>query len=330
MKTRKQKKRARKPVKKQKQRYKVTNWSEYSSALTERGSLSVWMDEDVIDRWEAGPNGKQGAQPIYSDHAILVTLQLGKVFRQKLRQTQGLTASLFKFMNIDLTVPNYSTLSRRGGKVKKVPLPKKQKEDDEGITIVIDSSGLKVFGEGEWKVRTHGKSKRRTWRKIHLSVKPDSEIRAAELTENSVADADVAVHMIRDEPEKINAGAMDGAYDKRKVYDECKKRGILDIRIPPREDAKIWKHGNASGPPHVRDTNLRAIRKTTRKQWKMSCGYHVRSLAETAMFRWKTIFGERLDARSLNQQKTEAGIKAGILNRMMQLGMPQTVAVAVT
>jgi hypothetical protein len=326
------KKRARKRRNRQKNKYRVTNWSEYSAGLTARGSLSVWIDEDMVEKWHAEQTGKRGAQPVYSDIAILTTLQLGKVFRQRLRQTQGLVQSLFALMDITISVPNYSTLSRRGGKVKKVPLPKKQnnEDSDEGITIVIDSSGLKVYGEGEWKMRTHGKSKRRTWRKIHLSVKPDSEIRDAELTAHGVDDATVAERMLMDEEETINTCGMDGAYDKRKVYEKCIARNISHILIPPREDAVIWQHGNSGDPPHPRDENLRAIRKTTRRKWKTSSGYHIRSLAETAMFRWKTIFGERLDARDFERQKTEAGVKAAILNKMMQLGMPHTVTIPIT
>ena len=190
----------------------------------------------------------------------------------------------------------------------------------------MDSSGLKVFGEGEWKVRKHGWSKHRTWRKFHLSIDADQEIRAVELTGNDTADCAVVKNLTDQETSIIDGLAGDGAYDKKVVYRIGQERGVKKFLIPPQTNAKIMQHGNLSSPPHPRDENLRAIRKTTRKRWKETVGYHVRSLVETAMFRWKSVFGDRLQARNFPQQTTEARIKASILNKMWLLGMPQTVA----
>jgi hypothetical protein len=192
----------------------------------------------------------------------------------------------------------------------------------------MDSSGLKVYGEGEWKVRKHGWSKHRTWRKFHLAIDSDNEIRAIELTGNDTADCETAVDLIKEETAEIESLAGDGAYDKKVVYNAGTERGVKRWLIPPQKNAKIIQHGNLSSPPHPRDQNLRAIRLTTRKRWKEQIGYHVRSLVETAMFRWKTIFGDRLQARNFPQQITEARIKATILNRMRLLGMPETYVVA--
>lgn len=311
---------------KKKKKYRVRNWHDYNEALKQRGSLIVWLDKAALkaERWYARPSGKKGAQPVYADLAVTVTLQFGKVFRQKLRQTEGLVRSLFALMGILLKVPTFSTLSRRGGKVK-VALPKDEKEN---ITIIVDSTGLKVCGEGEWKVRKHGYGKHRTWRKFHVAVTPDGEVRATELTENSVGDNETAPALFAQEESTIDAFAGDGAYDTHDVYDLCRQRSIARILIPPQKNARIWQHGNSSAPPHPRDENLRAIRNTSRERWKDDVGYHTRSLAETFMFRYKTIFGDRLDARNMPQQKTETLIKSSILNRMLKLGMPDSYAVA--
>ncbi|WKZ15930.1 MAG: IS5-like element ISJca1 family transposase [Candidatus Jettenia caeni] len=310
--------------KKSKKDYRVRNWSEYTEALRQRGSLDVWIDEGVQEKWNAEPTGQRGSPPTYSDLAITSTLQLGIVFHQRLRQTEGLVKSLFRLMNIPLKVPDYSTLSRRGETVG-ISLAKEKKEN---LVLVIDSSGLKVYGEGEWKVRQHGYTKRRTWRKIHLSITPDGEIRAQELTENSTGDSEVVDKLLSQEESRIDTFAGDGSYDKRKVYESCKRRGILRILIPPRKDAKIWQHGNCSTEPHVRDETIRHIRRTSLRQWKERVGYHVRSLVENAIFRFKIIFGDRLYARNLAQQRTEVGIKASVLNRMMKLGMPESYAIS--
>ena len=303
-----------------KKKYKIRNWREYNESLKKRGMLDVYLDECVLEDWYAKPNGKRGAQSVYSDLAIQITLQFGKIFRQKFRQTEGLVISLFKLMDINLKVPDFSTLSRRSEEIS-VNMPKKDKE---GIVAVVDSSGLKVFGEGEWKVRKHGYSKRRTWRKIHLMITPDGEIRAADLTANSVADSDTINSLFKQEKANIDTFAGDGAYDTRKVYDACINRKVKKILVPPQRNAKIFQHGNTKAKPHPRDENLRTIRKISRKKWKERSGYHVRSLSETAMFRFKTIFGDKLNARKLKRQKTEFLISISILNKMTSFGMPDS------
>lgn len=304
-----------------KKRYKVSNWSEYNQALKNRGRMDFWIEKDVLKKWYSNNRiKKRGAQKVYSDLSISLTLQLGKVFNQKLRQNQGLVESLFKLMKIDLDVPDYSTLSRRGEKVE-VILPKDSTKDN--LTFIVDSTGLKVHGEGEWKVRKHGYSKHRTWKKIHLAVTPGGEIRAVKLTGNDIIDSHAIKDLFSQEKANIDSFVGDGAYDKKVVYDNCKEKGVRKISVPPQKNAKIWQHGNCNSPPHPRDENLREIRKTTRKRWKENCGYHVRSLSETAMFRLKTILGDKLNARKDGTQITEAKISAAILNRMMTLGMPK-------
>jgi hypothetical protein len=316
-----------KPIKKQKKtKYKVRNWHKYNEALKQRGALDVWVDKQVLKEWYSAPNGKRGAQETYSDMAIILTLQIGIVFGQCLRQTQGIMTSLFRLMKIDLTVPNFSTLSRRGATVT-VNLPTDKKEK---VRLVIDSTGLKVYGEGEWKVRKHGWGKHRTWMKLHLAIDPEtSELRAVELTENDIHDSSVIPELFAQETAEIIECAGDGAYDTRVVYNECEKRNVEKILIPPQKNAKIWKHGNTKAKRHKRDENLREIRKTTRNKWKESSGYHVRSLSETAMFRWKVIFSGMLHARNLAQQNTEVLIKSRVLNTMTKLGMPESYEVMV-
>ena len=312
-----------KAKKKNKQKYKVRNWSEYNKMLVNRGRIDVWVEKGILEQWfaEAPKKRKRGAKKHYSDKAIELMLQFGQVFHQKLRQTEGLVQTIFKLMKIDLSVPDFSTLSRRGETIT-VELPK---EKNKIVAVIVDSSGFKVYGEGEWKVRKHGYSKRRTWRKIHLSVTPDGEIREEKLTDNSVSDEQIFPELIENEF-AIDKVAGDGAYDKSSVYETCQKKGIKVIAIPPQRNAKIRSHGNRKEKPHPRDVNLRAIRKKSRTAWKKEIGYHVRSIGENVFFRWKTIFGDKLNARKIATQRTEARIKASILNQMKLLGMPDSYA----
>ena len=189
---------------------------------------------------------------------------------------------------------------------------------------MIDSSGFKVYGEGEWKVRQHGWSKRRTWRKLHLGVdEATGEIVAAVASEAGVSDDNALPDIVAQVEGEIRQVSADGAYDKRQCYDALAERGATAV-IPPRRDAKIWQHGNCTGAPWQRDENLRAIRRQGRRRWKQDSGYHRRSLAETTFFRCKTIFGPTLRARAFAQQATELFLKAAALNRMTHLGMPDS------
>jgi hypothetical protein len=302
--------------------YHIQNWSAYDHALVERGSLTFWLADDLKQTWCHGGPKQRGAQFTYSDQAITTMLTLKEVFHLTNRQVEGFVRSLFKQLNIGLPVPDHSTLSKRGQSLK-VPLPKKAHGP---FNLVLDSTGLKVYGEGEWKVRQHGYTKRRTWRKLHLAVEAASgEIQAAALTENSVSDDEMADPLLQQVEQPIGACAADGTYDKRKVYLSLRVHApTARVLIPPQRHARIWQHGNARAERLPRDENLRTIRRHGRKTWKRESGYHMRSLAETAMFRMKTIFDDHLSARLLETQTTQAFIRCAALNRMTHLGMPQS------
>lgn len=304
----------------QKELYRVRNWSEYDRALVQRGSLTVWVSDDFEKTWfYCGPT-QRGSQFDYSAQAIEVMLTMKNVYHLPNRATEGFIRSLFALLAITLSVPDHTTISRRG-KTLKVCLPKRARGN---LDIVMDSTGLKIYGEGEWKVRTHGKSKRRTWRKLHLSVdRKSGEIQAAELTEAGISDDTKAEAMLMQIEQPINSLAADGSYDKRCVYKSLHKHApAAKVLIPPRKDARIWQHGNTKAERLKRDENLRYIRKHGRTAWKHDSGYHARSLAETAMFRIKTIFGDQLSARLLETQTTQALIRCAALNKMTHLGMP--------
>lgn len=315
-----------KPHSRPKTLYRVKNWSEYDRALVQRGSITFWLSEDFEERWRYVGEKQRGSQYDYSQQAILILQTVKNVFRLPNRATEGFMGSVFEMLEISLSVPDHTTLSRRG-KGLNVVLPKKVCGH---LDIVMDSSGLKIYGEGEWKVRTHGKSKRRTWRKLHVGVEPHSgEIQAAVLTTNGISDDQMVEPLLKQIAQPIDHFAGDGGYDKRKVYDSLNKHAPeAEVLIPPRKNARIWQHGNTKAERLRRDENLRAIRKSGRKVWKQASGYHIRSLAETTMFRLKTIFGDRLSARLMETQVTQALVRCAALNRMTHLGMPESYKVA--
>ena len=306
---------------KRKGAYKITNWRKYNESLVRRGDITFWFSEDVLDAWQhANDKPKTGRPFTYSDTAVESLLVLRELFQLPYRQTEGLARALAGLMQADISIPDYTSLAKRSAKLG-VSLDVAKRRG--AIDVVVDSTGLKVFGEGEWKTRKHGVGKRRTWRKLHLAVNPDTqEIVAEVLTENSGHDADQVTELLNQVSCLIETFYGDGAYDKWKVYGALAEREIAPV-IPPQHNAKIKQHGNATADPLPRDTAIREIRRTSRKHWKEEIGYHRRSLSETAMHRMKCCFGNKLKNRKLPNQRTEARLRSKILNQFTHLGLPQ-------
>ena len=287
--------------------------------MVQRGSLTVWIPENVQTLWYANGRG------IYADAAIELLLTLKALYHLPLRAATGLAISIFALMRTGLDVPDYSTLSRRAPKLK---VSLKKRADKETVNIILDSTGAKVYGEGEWKVRKHGWSKRRTWTKIHIGIDSDGEIRAVVATENNVHDSTVIDRVLAQENKPIEGFWGDGAYDAAPVYMSLQAHAVPHIHIPPHKNGKIRIHGNTHAPPYVRDEHIRAIRKSGRAEWKRASGYHTRSRVENTMFRYKTAFGERVSFRAKDSQRTETLVKCNILNAFQTLGAPESYAAA--
>jgi len=313
-------------TKKKKHSYRLRNWSQYNKALVERGSLTVWVSRDVLSAWHNRERtGKRGKPANYTDTAILCMATLEEVYGLPLRATQGLTRSVLRLLGVAVSVPCYTTLCRRRRSLE-VELPRLRKS--EPLHMVVDSTGIKVYGEGEWKVRQHGYSRRRTWRKLHLGVDEATlEFVAVVVSTNSFKDSQLLPALLEQVEDELSQVSADGAYDSRNCYDAIRERKAR-AGIPPQKRARIWQHGNTKAERHIRDENLRAIRRKGRAQWKRECGYHRRSLAETQVFRVKTIFGERVSARSFDGQAAQLLVRCAALNRMTHLGMPDSYHVA--
>jgi IS5 family transposase len=308
--------------KKPKTKYRLRNWREYNRALVQRGSLTLWITEDVVQLWQATePEGKRGHPRTYTDTAITTMVTLQEIYHLGLRQTEGLMQSIGELLHLEVAIPDYSTLSRRRATLE-VVLPRTR--STEALHVVVDSTGVKVFGEGEWKVRQHGYTYRRTWRKVHVGVDEASgEIVAAVVTTNNYHDSQLLSDLLAQVDEEINQVSGDGAYDRRTCYEAIRARHAR-ATIPPQRNAKIWQHGNRKAERLARDQNLRRIRQIGRTVWKQESGYHRRSLAETTMFRLKTLFGERVTARGFAGQAAQLLVRCAALNRMTQLGRPDS------
>ncbi|WP_247233722.1 IS5 family transposase [Telluribacter sp. SYSU D00476] len=309
-----------------KAKYRLSNWLEYNKSLISRGSFALWIDQDTLDHWYYEGPRTAGGLFRYSDQCIQAALSLKAAFGLAFRQTQGLIQSILGIMKKELQVPSYTQLCRRQARINAFVPPMPSGESACGpIYIALDSTGLKVYGEGEWKVKKHGADKRRTWRKLHLAVdEATNEIHAVELTSNAISDADMVRPLVANITCPINRLSGDGAYDQVKVYDELETRGIEPV-IPPRSNAVIWTDELGNVLLHARNEAIAQIDCVGLTEWKRQIGYHRRSKAETGMFRWKMAFGERLSTRLLTNQQAEARVKASCLNRFTKLGMPKAV-----
>lgn len=309
-------------TKKKRQAYRLRNWPDYNKALVRRGSLTLWVGTDALAAWhEHERTGRRGCPRTYSAAAILTMATLSEVYGLPLRATRGLLLSVIKLLGLSLPVPCYTTLSRRR-RALAISLPRRKKS--EPLHLVVDSTGVKIYGEGEWKVRRYGWSKRRTWRKLHLGVdEATGEVVAAAVTANAAGDGQALPALLRQVGGELKQVTGDGGYDDRQCYDAIRARQARAV-IPPQRGARIWRHGNRRGERHDRDENLRYIRRHGRAKWKREHDYHRRSLAEVAVFRLKMIFGERASARSFEGQAAQLLVRCAALNRMTHEGMPQS------
>lgn len=305
-----------------KAKYRVTNWPEYDRALVQRGSLTVWFDEEFVrNHWSPDRTGKRGAPQKYSDMAIQVLLMLKATFRLTYRALEGFGRSLMKLMALEFDVPDHTHMARRA-KGLTIQIPRKNRTGPSHI--VVDSTGLKIYGEGEWKVRQHGASKRRRWIKLHLAVDADQkDVVAVEVTTEEWHDCEVfsgLIEQVEGEIEQIDA---DGAYDTAECY-EVAQAAEATLVVPPRENAVQWEEG------HPRTAALKQIEAIGMEEWKKASGYHKRSIAENAMYRIKQLFGDKLASRLFETQVVEAHARVAAMNTMTYLGMPISVRVGDT
>lgn len=305
-----------------KAKYRVKNWPEYDQALVKRGNITVWFDEEFLrEHWRPAANGKRGAPFEYSDIAIQTLLALKAVFHLPYRALEGFGRSLMQMMSLALPIPDHTHLSRRA---KTLPVVITCRASTEPRHIVVDSTGLKVYGEGEWKVRQHGVGKRRTWRKVHLAVDAGLlDVVGVEVTTADWTDGEVFEGLLDQVEGNIEQIDGDGAYDNHGAYAAASARNAR-LLVPPRENAVPWEEG------HPRSEALADIAKDGMKEWKKNTGYHRRSLAENAMYRLKQLFGDRLASRLFETQVTEVHVRVAAMNIMTALGMPVSVCVGST
>jgi hypothetical protein len=307
-----------------KQRHRVINWAEYDAGLRARGSLTVWFTTEAIEGWRAEARTGRGGQPKYSNLAIATALMLRAVFRLALRQTEGLIGSILKLLGLDLAVPDHSTLSRRAETLE-VPRPK---AGSAPVHLLVDGTGLKLCGPGEWLAEKHGTKRRRSWKKLHLATDVDiGYIVASVLTDKEADDGSQVGPLLDRIDGAVVSFTGDGAYDRDDVYAEVAARHpAAAVVVPPRANAVPSEAAETARTQ--RDAHLRCIAERGRMGWQRASGYNWRALVEADVARWKRVIGDGLRSQTDGRQATEVAIATNVLNRMLDLGRPEYIRIA--
>jgi transposase len=324
-----------------KQRRTVVNWRDYDASLRRRGSLTVWFTAEAIEGWRAAPRTTPGGQPCYSPLAILTALTLRAVFRLALRQAEGLIGSVIGLLGLALRVPDHSTLSRRSATLE-VPRPTRPSGgagtsagvDGEGaggegepMHLLVDSTGLKLCGAGEWLIEKHGTHARRSWKKLHIGLDAGTgQIVAAALTDRDVDDAAQVGPLLDQVDGAVASFIADGAYDQSSTYaDLAQRHPDAAVVVPPRSTAV--PSATAETAPTQRDRHLQCIAAHGRMGWQKASGYNTRARAEAAIARWKRVIGDGLRSRKDACRATEVAVGVHALNRMLAFGRPISVRI---
>lgn len=312
------------------QTHKVTNWPAYDASLRQRGSLTVWFTDEAIEAWAAEPRTTRGGQPWYSALAVLTALTLRAVFRLAYRQTEGLIGSVVGLLGLALPVPDHTTLCRCAATLE-VPRPRPHAGgggETEPLHLLVDSTGLKLCGAGEWLAEKHGTRKRRSWRKLHLGVDAATgRIVASALTGREVDDSAQAGPLLDQVAGTLASFTGDGGYDQDRIYDSVAARHPeAAVIVLPRVTAVPSEM--AKTEPTQRDRHLQLIAAHGRMGWQKMSGYTKRARVEAAIARWKQVIGDALRSRTDERRVTEVAVATLALNRMLELGHPNYVRIA--
>jgi len=303
--------------------YKVMNWREYEAGLIRRGSITFWFSDEALADWHPCISQKtRGGQKKYSDVAIQTCLTMRLIYSLALRQTEGFVNSLIGLLDVDISSPDHTTMSRRSVDLEVVTEALKQDGD---LDILIDSTGLKVFGAGQWREEKHGKGKRKIWKKLHMAVDQKSHIIAAStLTTHLVGDSSQVIPLLDQIEGDVASVKADGAYEGgplRQALDDREIKGVF----PPPSDAVLSKQ--AGSKPTQRDKDIMRIQKDGREVWEYASGYSKRNMVENAIFRYKNNIGDKLRSKTDDRQEVEVTLGIHLLNQMTKLGMPESVRV---
>jgi len=310
-----------------KKRRGIKNWSSYNKGLKKRGDITIWFTPDAIKKWYYKGKKGHGGHLLYTDHTLLICRTIGMVFRQALRQQEGFVNSLLKILKGSIKAPDYSVVSRRSGGIQKelytlkTELDKARGSRSGCVEMIVDSTGIKIYGEGEWMTKKHKTKVRKSWMKLHLSAEKDGWINANTLTDHLTSDTSQVAPLRAQIKKEIDRFTGDGAYDSRELFMHLMDKNSVppELIVPPKKGAILSDNSEFM----QRNDHIIFMDKHGRDAWEIKSGYTMQSKAENTFFRFKTIIGRKLASRVSKNQQTEANLGCLILNKMHLCGMPK-------
>lgn len=296
--------------------HKNRDWSNYNKSLINRGNIFLWVSPEALKEWKAKKRKCKLGRPYkFSDTSITTAATLRYVFNLSLRTCQGFLRALFQMLKIELDVPCYTQVCKR---MKKIELPSHLLQRKKIRHVVIDCTGLKIYGEGEWKVKKHGVGGRRTWKKLHLAIdEKTQEIVFADITSEHVHDTNFVPEILKHR-KGVKRILMDGAADSSLLHRLAKEAGV-ELLTPPPKNARQRKE------PWLKERNARGLEilglggdKHARSLWAKLTGYNKRVTVESAIAKWKKLFGQFLRSRRLESQRLEVSLKSLIINKLKE------------
>lgn len=288
-------------------------WSKYNKELVQRGSVSFFIDDKTLKSLQNYKPKSTGGRPLAFPKALIELLICVKIqFSLSYRALEGFAKSVFQTIKKWFTIPTYSTVCKR---VKELASSLPELSTKKPKVVLIDSSGIKVFGEGEWKRKVHGVGRPRKWLKLHIAIDEcTQEVVSESLTSCAVGDSTMVEELLEQAGPQVEKVKADGAYDRRTVRNALKDRGIKGV-IPPPKNARVMNENDE------RDTSVLQILglggdKVARSLWGKLTGYNFRVLVETAFSRYKRLFGCRLFSQTIDRQQVENRFKWVMLNKM--------------
>ncbi|MDB6096175.1 MAG: transposase [Francisellaceae bacterium] len=311
-----------------KAQYKVKNWKEYEQGLKNRSNLCFWFSAEAIENWyDVSTITTRGRQTKYSNLAIETGLIIKAVFKLPYRALEGFLSSVCQLMNIRIDIPDHTSFSRRAQSLKVSKLS--SLNSNAKLNVIVDGTGVKIVGTGEWQALKNAVSKRKSWRKLHLMMdEKTGQIISNELSTEEVSDDAMIGALLKPITHKIKSLKADRAYDTERVYKDIAENSNnpkCSIIIPPRTNAKrscLFKIYL-----NKREINTREWFQLGPYKWQNKLGYNKRILVETLMFCYKKLIGPQLYSRLFSSQSTETKIGCLVLNKMLELGKPRSIKI---
>jgi len=289
------------------------DWSKYNKQLVNRGKINFWISPQISKDWKASKQKKNGHPFVYADEIIKAMCYIRFKFHLSLRETEGFFISIIQYISL-MKVPCYTQLCRR---MKTLELPPELLAKQGVTDIILDTTGLKICGAGEWRAEKYGGKK--GWKKLHIAMDPESgKLLLAEISDEHVHDTKHLEEGLQRANKRKGRVLIDGIADSKKCY-ELAARYKKELITPPKKGAVFRKEkGYEKRNEAIGIIKALGGDKNAKSIWSKLVGYNRRVVVESMISRWKRLYGDDLKSRCEQRRKIEVYLKARMINAMIE------------